>query len=240
VATDVTPTRVLLTERVHTAAALAAGRGRAAFETELAKVGVAYAANEASTGRMNGYRFADPAHQDGVGEPVWFKASQLDKTLSWAALNKRLSDPPLPVGQEPGKRRLQTRAAHERDLAAAHDTARTGRNRDADRAREPAHAQLHGTEHRWTRTWTQRGPATPAKTTQDRVRTAAGISPIAGDTHNPAALSTTVEQRRRDRLTALVTQRPAPTIEPGRERPDTSPSPGRLPPSFDRDQGRGR
>ncbi len=54
VATDTTPTRVLLTERVHTAAALAAGRGRAAFEAELAGVGVAYAANEACTGRMNG------------------------------------------------------------------------------------------------------------------------------------------------------------------------------------------
>ncbi len=71
VATDVTPTRVLLTERVHTAAALAAGRGRTAFEAELAAVGVAFAANEASTGRMNGYRFADPTHRDEAGEPVW-------------------------------------------------------------------------------------------------------------------------------------------------------------------------
>jgi len=57
---------------VHAAAALAAGRGRTAFEAELAKVRVAFAANEASTGRMNGYRFADPTHQDPAGEPVWF------------------------------------------------------------------------------------------------------------------------------------------------------------------------
>jgi len=240
VATDTTPTRVLLTERVHTAATLAAGRGRVAFETELAGVGVAYVANEASTGRMNGYRFADPAHQDTAGEPVWFKASQLDKTLSWAALGKRLSDPPLPVGQEPGKRRLQTKASYNRDVAAAHDTARTGRNREADRAREPAHAQLQGTEHRWNRTWAQRGLATPAKTSRDRVRVAAGIIPTVGDTLDPASLSAAVEQRRRDRLTALVTQRPAPTTKPSRAGPDASPGHASPPSTLDRDTGRGR
>jgi len=241
VATDTTPTRVLLTERVHTAATLAAGRGRAAFEAELGAVGVAFAANEASTGRMNGYRFADPTHRDQAGEPVWFKASQLDKTLSWSALSKRLSDPPLPVGQEPGKRRLQTRTSHQRDLAAAHDTARAGRNRAADRAREPAHAQLNGTEHHWARAWTDRGPATPAKTAGDRTRVAAGISPTTGDTHDPAMLSIAAEQQHRDRLTAqILTRRPAPTTGPGGDQPTTSRGPAHPPPSRDRDTGRGR
>lgn len=241
VATDTTPTRVVLTERVHTAAALAAGRGRAAFEVELTAVGVAFEANEApSTGRMNGYRFADPTHRDQAGEPVWFKASQLDKTLSWAALNKRLSDPPLRAGTEPGKRRLQTRAAHERELAAAQDTARADRNQAAHRAREPAHAQLRGTEHRWARAWTDRGTATPAKTTHDRVRAAAGITSTTGDTVDPAALSAAVEQRRRDRLAAMVTRRPAPTSEPGRDGPDTSPRRAYPPRTPDRDRGHGR
>ncbi len=240
VATDTTPTRVLITERVHTAARLAAGRGRAAFETELGAVGVAYVANEASTGRMNGYRFADPTHQDPAGEPVWFKASQLDKTLSWAALSKRLADPPLPAAEAPGKRRLQTRASHERDLAAAHDAARTDRNRAADRNREPAHAQLLGAEQRWNRIWTQRGLATPAKTSRDHVRVAAGITSTVGDTLDPASLSAAVEQRRRDRLTALVTQRPAPTTKPSRDESTTSRGPARQPPTPDRDYGRGR
>jgi len=225
VATDVTPTRVLLTERVHTAATLAAGRGRAAFETELSGVGVAYAANEASTGRMNGYRFADPTHQDTAGEPVWFKASQLDRALSWAALSKRLSDPPLPAGQDQGKRRLQTRTGHQRDLAAARDAARGDRDREADRAREPAHAQLRGSEHRWARTWADRGPATPAKASHDRAWAAAAVTPIVGDTLDPAALSDASEKRSRDRLTALVGQRPAPkpmqALGSGQNRPDT-------------------
>jgi len=245
VATDSTPTRVLLTERVHTAAALAAGRGRPAFETELTAVGVAFAANEASTGRMNGYWFADPAHRDQAGEPVWFKASQLDKTLSWAALDKRLTDPPLRPGEEPGKRLLQTRASHQKELAAAHDTARADRNQAADRAREPAHAQLRGQEHRWARTWTDRGTATPA-TTHDRSRAAAGITATTGDTFDPGALADAVAQRRRDRLTAQILSRPTPgsgiASGPGRGRDGRATSYDRShqPPSPNRDRGRGR
>jgi len=240
VATDVTPTRVLLTERVHTAAALAAGRGRTAFEAELAAVGVAFAANEASTGRMNGYRFADPTHRDEAGEPVWFKASQLDKTLSWAALNKRLTDPPLPPGQGPVKRRLQTKGSHERELATAREAASADRSRAADRNRAAVHAELAADERGWARVWAERGTATPAKTDADRTRAAAGITPTGGDTYDPAALVAAVDQRRRDRLTAQILNRPAPTPAAARgpgfghdgrpatpRRPDQAPHPDR-------------
>jgi len=246
VATDTTPTRVVLAERVRTAAQLAVGRGRPAFEQELTRVGVAYEANQANTGRMNGYRFADPTHQDPAGEPVWFKASQLDKTLSWAALDKRLTTPPLPADQAPVKRRLQTRSSHDRDLAAAHQTAGDSRNRAADQARTAAHAHLTAKERGWTRTWTQRGTATPGKADADRTRRAGGITPTVGDTVAPAALTAAVDQAHRDRLIAQVLTRPHPTrgatpgATPGR---DTGPAPSRTPyqaPGQDRDRGIGR
>ncbi len=46
----------------------------------------------AATGTVSGYRFA--AHTDDAGEPVWFKASQLDKKLAWRQLSRVLE--PLP------------------------------------------------------------------------------------------------------------------------------------------------
>jgi len=246
VATDTTPTRVVLTERVRTAAGLSAGRGRPAFEQELTRLGVAYQANEAGTGRMNGYRFAEPTHRDPAGEPVWFKASQLDKTLSWAALSKRLADPPLPASEAPMKRRLQTRTSHERELAAAREAASTDRDRAADRARAAAHARLGAEERGWARAWAERGTATPAKTDADRVRRAGGITPAVGDTVDHAALTVAVDQRRRDRLTAQILARPAPTpgAAPGpRTGRDTGPAPSRSPyqaPNRDRDRDYGR
>ena len=246
VASDTTPTRVVLVERVRAAAGLAAGRGRAAFEAELTAVGVAYQANEAGTGRMNGYRFADPTHRDELGEPVWFKASQLDKTLSWAALNRRLTEPPLPTGRAPAKRRLQTRTSHDRDLAAAHQAAGADRDRAADQARAAAHARLGAEERGWAQTWTARGTATPGKTDADRTSRLGGITPTVGDTVDPAALVEAVDQRRRDRLTAQVLTRPAPGPSAG-PRPgtgrDTGPASSRSPyqaPDRDRDRGVGR
>jgi len=245
VASDVTPTRVVLVERVHTAAQLAAGRGRPAFEQELARIGVVYQANEASTGRMNGYRFADPAHQDPAGEPVWFKGSQLDKTLSWAALDRQLTTPPLPAAEAPVKRRLQTRSSHDRDLAAAQQAAGDGRNRAADQARTATHAQLAARERGWTRTWTQRGTTTSGKTDADWTRRAGGITPAVGDPVDPAALTAAVDHAHRDRLIAQVLTRPKPTPaagpRPGAAR-DTGPAPSRSPyqaPGQDRDRGRG-
>ncbi len=155
---------------------------------------------------------------------MWFRASQLDKTLSWAALGKRLSDPPLTAGQDPGKRRLQTKAGHQRDVVAAHDTARAERNQEADHAREPAHAQLNGTGHRWARTWADRGPATAAKASHERALVAAGITPTPGDTLDPATLAAAVGLRRQARLMAEVQQRPAPDARPFARGAANSPS----------------
>jgi len=240
VTTDTTPTRVVLTERVRAAAALAAGRGRPAFEAELGRVGVAYQANQASTGRMNGYRFADPAHRDEAGEPVWFKASQLDKTLSWAALERRLTTPALPPDQAPARRRLQTRTSHDRDLAAAQQTVSVDRNRAADRARTAAYRELGARELGWAQKWAERKIATPAKTDADRVRRLEGITPTGGDTVDPAALIEAVDQRRRNRLNAVILGRPAPRPGAATGR-DTGPATTRRPEQTpDRDRGRGR
>lgn len=241
VATDSTPTRVVLTERIHTAAQLAAGRGRPAFEAELARVGVAYQANEApSTGRMNGYRFADPTHRDKAGEPVWFKASQLDKTLSWAALDKRLSDPPLPAGEAPVKRRLQTRTAHDKELAAIREAASADRSSAADRNRDKTHAQLRVDEHRWARVWADRGTATPGKTADTKLRAAGGVTAAVGDTRDPKALAAAVEKARTDRVIALTLSRPRPTAQPPSRGSGPTDGRGYTPPSPSRDPGRGR
>ncbi|MDQ2849152.1 MAG: relaxase/mobilization nuclease domain-containing protein [Actinomycetota bacterium] len=105
--TGQTPARVRLAARVHWAATNAAGFGRAEFEGQLVDLGVLYEANVASTGRMNGYRFALPRkdHADEAGELVWFKASELDKSLAWKPLSARLDTPraPLPARPEPGR-----------------------------------------------------------------------------------------------------------------------------------------
>ena len=89
--------RAVLAGQVLAAANTAAGRGRDAFEAELADRGIDFAVNQASTGTVSGYRFAAPvaAHADQNGEQVWFKASQLDKKLAWRVLSQVLE--PLPV-----------------------------------------------------------------------------------------------------------------------------------------------
>jgi len=106
--------RVVLAESVLAAANTTAGQGRAAFEAELTDRGIQFVVNQAVTGMVSGYRFA--AHTDGAGEPVWFKASQLDKKLAWRQLSRVLE--PLP--QVRGEREFTTeydaaldRTAHE-------------------------------------------------------------------------------------------------------------------------------
>lgn len=99
------PVRVRLAAVVASAAAQSRGLGREAFEDALTAQGVGVRANVAATGRMNGYSFADTAAPDRDGEPVWFKASQLDKELSWAKLGPLLQTPrePLPAKPSPGR-----------------------------------------------------------------------------------------------------------------------------------------
>lgn len=91
------PQRVVLAEAVRQAAQAATGGGRAGFEVALARVGVEHQVNVASTGRVSGYRFHLPGHVDTAGEAVWFRASQLDKALSWSRLAPTLEGP-LPAG----------------------------------------------------------------------------------------------------------------------------------------------
>ncbi len=136
------------------------------------------------------------------------------------------------------KRRLQTRAGHERELAAAHHAARAHRNQAAARSREAAHAHLRGTEHRWARAWTDRGTATPLKIGHARDRIAAGITSTSGDTVDAAALTAAIEQQHRDRVVATITRQPAQTFKSGRDGPATSPSRAYSPSTPDRDRGR--
>lgn len=99
------PVRVRLAAVVASAAAQSRGLGREAFEDALTAQGVGVRANVAATGRMNGYSFADTAAPDRDGQPIWFKASQLDKELSWAKLGPTLETPRelLPDRPSPGR-----------------------------------------------------------------------------------------------------------------------------------------
>ena len=88
--TGQTPGRADLAMNVRAAVDVAAGSGRAGFEAELERAGILYRANIASTGRVNGYSFADPNRLDGDGQLVWFTASKLDRGLSWSKVAPRL------------------------------------------------------------------------------------------------------------------------------------------------------
>lgn len=96
VASGKAPERVELAYRVEAAVTATEGLGREAFEAALTKTGVEYEANVASTGRVSGYRFHLPEHVDAKGEPVWWKASQLDRELSWNKISPRIGTAPVP------------------------------------------------------------------------------------------------------------------------------------------------
>jgi len=64
---------------------------RADFEARAAAGGVLLRANQASTGRMNGYSVSLQGWQDAQGEQVWLTASKVHKTLSWSRLGPDLS-----------------------------------------------------------------------------------------------------------------------------------------------------
>lgn len=106
-ATGQSPVRVRLAAQVTTAMAQTAGYGRAAFERALSEQGIAARANVASTGWVSGYSFASPSApggRDRDGSLIWFKASQLDKQLSWSRLGPILETPRvvLPPVPSPG------------------------------------------------------------------------------------------------------------------------------------------
>lgn len=118
--TGVDPARVGLAERVERCVKAAEGMGREVFEEALDRAGVEHRVNVASTGRVNGYRFSMTT--DAQGEPVWFKASQLARSLSWNRVAARIEavEPVRvePVAAEP-KRLLESKATHAQRVEAA-------------------------------------------------------------------------------------------------------------------------
>lgn len=117
------PARTHVAEQVRAARAHAQrmGGGREHFEAALTEAGVQWRANVASTGRMNGYSFHAPGHNDAQGDPVWWKASDLDRSLSWGRLSKDLApcEVVVPTPQVEPKRLMERRSSFEARQQAA-------------------------------------------------------------------------------------------------------------------------
>ena len=119
------PARVQLADRVQRCVGAAEGMGREVFEQALERAGVQFEVNVASTGRVSGYRFA--MSQDAQGEPVWFKASQLDRSLSWSKVGQRIEavEPVRvqPIQAEP-KRLFESKSSHAQRVEQAEQATR--------------------------------------------------------------------------------------------------------------------
>ncbi|MFC6256133.1 relaxase/mobilization nuclease domain-containing protein [Kocuria oceani] len=132
--THVPPERVELATVVRACAARAVGGGTDAFEAELEKAGVEFEANRATTGRMSGYKFGT-GRVDEAGQPVWFKASQLDKTLAWSKLSQVLdAPPPSQRVQVPEKGLLESKAKYQARVAEAQTEATQRRHQQIGQA----------------------------------------------------------------------------------------------------------
>lgn len=83
---DMPPSRARLAARVRAAVEVATGLGRGRSEQALDALGVLWKRNEASTGKISRYSYAERDHHDDSGQPVWLKASQRDRTLSWSRI----------------------------------------------------------------------------------------------------------------------------------------------------------
>lgn len=117
--TGQTPERVSLAHRVRVARDTAAGFGREGFEQALTLAGVQWRVNVAKTGTVSGYSFHLPGHVDADGREVWWKASQLDKTLAWSQIRSVLeASRPLPQVEVP-KKLLESSAKHAERVHAA-------------------------------------------------------------------------------------------------------------------------
>lgn len=116
------PQRVVLAEKVIAVVQATAGRGRAGFEAECARVGITAAANVASgTGRMSGYTFTDTAvPQD---DRLVFKASQLHKCLAWNQLGPILTTPD--ASNQPAEAAYRTARSRLADYTQAWQTKKT-------------------------------------------------------------------------------------------------------------------
>ena len=132
--THIPPERVELATVVRACAARAVGGGTDAFEVELEKAGVEFEANRAKTGRMSGYKFGT-GRVDEAGQPVWFKASQLDKTLAWSKLSQVLDAPsPSQRVQVPEKGLLESKAKYQARVTDAQTEATERRHQQISQA----------------------------------------------------------------------------------------------------------
>jgi len=151
--TGAAPKRVQLAERVRAAVDAAAGAGRDGFETALDRVGVGYRANTAATGRVSGYSFSLPGHVDPDGAAVWFRASQLDRGLSWSKVAPVLEAPVAAPPVQVMKKTLETRAHHERRVEQAQADARARQSAQRLEALPAVVAARVESDDRW---WLQR------------------------------------------------------------------------------------
>ncbi|THE17395.1 hypothetical protein E1J17_11605 [Kocuria rosea] len=93
-----------------------------------------FEANRASTGRMSGYKFGT-GRVDEAGQRVWFKASQLDKTLAWSKLSQVLDAPsPSQRVQVPEKGLLESKAKYQARVADAQAEATQRRHQQIGQA----------------------------------------------------------------------------------------------------------
>lgn len=99
VRTKATPPRVRLAERVRKARDRALVRGGIdVFEHALAGYGVTYRRHEKKSGEIKGYAFHLEGDVDADGDPIYYPASKLDRSLSWAKLGPELAEaPPLHI-----------------------------------------------------------------------------------------------------------------------------------------------
>jgi hypothetical protein len=83
------PERTLLQERITHSRDHCDGT-RKGFEAKLTELGVKFKANQASTGKMNGYSFSVQGWRDAAGEQVWLQSSKIHKQLRWSQLEADL------------------------------------------------------------------------------------------------------------------------------------------------------
>lgn len=158
------PERVLLAEQVRAARQAARGLGRARFEELLTEAGVQFRVNVAKTGTVSGYSFHQFGHRDAQGQEVWWKASQLDKALSWSRLSVELEQPlPVPRVDVP-KKLLESAARHEQRVQSTQAQAQQVMAEKARQAMPSMIDRKHEQAGVW---WAERAQ-------RDRARTKAG------------------------------------------------------------------
>lgn len=82
---EAVPERTLLQQRITHSRDHCDGT-RKGFESKLTELGVKFKANQASTGKMNGYSFSLEGWSDAGGEQVWLQSSKIHKQLRWSQL----------------------------------------------------------------------------------------------------------------------------------------------------------